>query len=948
MHPSVAEPPRNLAPTAPEVFPRIKRTPYIFITALVVSVIATLALLSAWQERVLSAERSLATTQNLAHLLDRNISGSFDKIDVVLRNVVLQYEAALRTGKVNEAALNDFLAKQESLIPEALSLRIANPKGIVSFGSGLSKTDSISISDRKYFIRQRDDSTAGLAVSEPLFSRINKQWAIALSRRLNTADGSFAGIVYVVFATDTFEKVMSSLSLGDGGAASIRMADLALVHRKPTPEKTIGSKNVSNELLAALASNPEEGHYVATTALDGIERSNTYRRLRDYPILVIVGVATEKHMQAWRANTLLLFSLAAIAIAITVFAAVFMYRLAQEQADELHKRRLAEANAKETTGRLESALYWSNTGTWDLNLADQTVLSSEKHDQILGYDKHLANWSYAKLLEHVEPEDRPLVEQCYGEAVSTRRDSMLECRIRLPNGNQRWILIAGGIKQDGTDNSQQMTGIIRDITSRKNFEKAEEIRLQFFESLAHGAELAQSLGLVADYAEHHYSGMRCNIILVDPVNGSKTPIVTRFQSSSIDQAGAPAPASLIEPIHGSTGAPLGYLMLYRHIVCEQTDAGQEKIHQASHLAAVAIERTRMEAALAASEREFHTLADNLPDCIVRYDTECRRTYINPAMLKLLCSDNEQLIGKKPSESAIKYIQPVSELERRLQQVLISGQPDSMEISVTVENSKLTYNIAFVAERGEQGQIVGALAIARDISELKEKNRQIQESLETLRTLAARRSSAREEERKHIAREIHDELGQMLTALRLDLATMKFLFGKDNPVLGERCLHLIGITDQTIQVVRKIATALRPAVLDMGISAALGWLIAEFRDRTGLTCHLYQDVEDIPIKESQSLAIFRIVQESLTNIARHAYANQVKVALETCGDRFHLSINDDGNGFDPDSVRNKSFGLSGIRERALLIGGDAHFISAPGHGTAIEIGFPIHYDDEITS
>ena len=353
------------------------------------------------------------------------------------------------------------------------------------------------------------------------------------------------------------------------------------------------------------------------------------------------------------------------------------------------------------------------------------------------------------------------------------------------------------------------------------------------------------------------------------------------------------------------------------------------------------ERKLIEASLVSREREFRTLAENMPDFIARYDSQGRKTYLNNALIEMIGDDDAAQLGKTPSDSMPADMPGLAEYVEKLRRTLSTGQPESMDGIVNQgPRTGEVHNLRFVAERAQDGSIIGALVFSRDISELKKNESELEESRDLLRELAARRDTAREEERKRIAREVHDELGQMLSAQRLDIATLKFQFAGENPQLVERCQRLLEITDQTIQVVRNVASALRPAVIDIGIRSALSWQADELQQRTGVVCQLHLD--DLDLNEEQSLAIFRIVQESLTNITRYAAAQHVHISLEERGDNYcHLAIRDDGKGFDTNNMRRKSFGLIGIRERALMLGGEAQIISSPGLGTAIEVKFPYH-------
>lgn len=348
------------------------------------------------------------------------------------------------------------------------------------------------------------------------------------------------------------------------------------------------------------------------------------------------------------------------------------------------------------------------------------------------------------------------------------------------------------------------------------------------------------------------------------------------------------------------------------------------------------ERKAAEEALIVREREFRTLAENLPDCVIRYDRQGRMTYVNTALRKTM-GDIPVPLGSHPSELHAMLPAYAEKLDR----LLADGRPRELEMHLHFgPREGATDNIIFVAERDDKGEIVGALAIGRDISELKEKERLLADSRDQIRQLASRQELAREEERRHIAREIHDELGQQLTALRLNVKVVDMRFGAGQPELHEAIVNLLGKVDRTIDVARNVATALRPATLDMGIVEALDWLVGEFRrNAEGIVCS-YRHPDSVPaLSEERAIVLFRIAQESLTNVARHSAAQSVVVALEKLRGSLVLEVIDDGIGFDPAGVNTRKFGLVGMRERVLAIGGNFMIDSRPGAGTRIKVGIP---------
>jgi signal transduction histidine kinase len=213
--------------------------------------------------------------------------------------------------------------------------------------------------------------------------------------------------------------------------------------------------------------------------------------------------------------------------------------------------------------------------------------------------------------------------------------------------------------------------------------------------------------------------------------------------------------------------------------------------------------------------------------------------------------------------------------------------------------------------------------------------------EQLRDLTSYLQTAREEERAYIAREIHDEFGQSLTALKMDLAWLTKRLPADRPLLAEKASTMSGLIDSTIQTVRRVATQLRPGLLDdLGLTAAIEWQAQELAERTGINCELYLGDEDIVLDRDLATAVFRIFQETLTNVARHAEATEVQVELEEGPDELVLIVRDNGKGITPGQVSDPhSLGLIGMRERARSWDGAVTFQSIPGQGTTVTVRMP---------
>jgi signal transduction histidine kinase len=235
----------------------------------------------------------------------------------------------------------------------------------------------------------------------------------------------------------------------------------------------------------------------------------------------------------------------------------------------------------------------------------------------------------------------------------------------------------------------------------------------------------------------------------------------------------------------------------------------------------------------------------------------------------------------------------------------------------------------------------AIALAQSMTkELRASEANLQMSNASLRRLGAHAEQIKEEERRRIAREIHDDLGQNLLALRIDADMLSSRTGTRHPRLHGRARATVDQIDATIKSVRQIINDLRPNVLDLGLNAAVDWQIAEFRRRTGIECDLAETHQDIQVSDRCATALFRILQESLSNILRHAQATRVHVVLRVEREWIWMSVGDNGVGLPPQGRQKPgSFGLVGIEERINILGGTFDIHSDPGSGTTIRVAVP---------
>lgn len=245
-------------------------------------------------------------------------------------------------------------------------------------------------------------------------------------------------------------------------------------------------------------------------------------------------------------------------------------------------------------------------------------------------------------------------------------------------------------------------------------------------------------------------------------------------------------------------------------------------------------------------------------------------------------------------------------------------------------------------RDGAGRLTGLRWLIRDISERQRAEEELRSSRGQLRALAARLESVREEERTAAAQAVHDELGQGLVALRLSLAALIAQLPVDQPAWRERAREILGQTETMLKAARRIFEGLHSSLLDsLGLAAAIGAQAREFQDRTGIRYEVITGVAELPLDREQATALFRICQESLSNIARHANATHITIRLHEAAGQLLLVIEDDGRGITEQEIASStSLGLLRTRERVLALGGELAIVGRPNGGSTVSVRVPL--------
>nr|WP_298144670.1 sensor histidine kinase [uncultured Pseudomonas sp.] len=352
------------------------------------------------------------------------------------------------------------------------------------------------------------------------------------------------------------------------------------------------------------------------------------------------------------------------------------------------------------------------------------------------------------------------------------------------------------------------------------------------------------------------------------------------------------------------------------------------------------ERRRARAALQESEARFKGIAGSVPGLVFRLE---RAGFEAPVAFAYISEASAELVGYPASElqRADRGLRSLVHADdqasyRRTQDAALASDSDWLwQGRILTRGGELRWaDIKATARPLGEGRVVWD-GIVWDITENKLVELELAESRARLRELSAHLESVREEEKARIAREVHDELGQVLTVLKLETAMCELVCAGQLPELDQRLQVIKRLIAQLFQLVRDVATALRPPILDAGIASAIEWQVRRFEARTQIPC-LVEVPEQVPeLSDSKAIGLFRILQEALTNVMRHAGAHSVQVRLSLEQDELCLWVSDDGKGFVAEQRKpGQSFGLVGMQERVLMLGGRLSIDSRPGEGTTL--------------
>ncbi len=610
------------------------------------------------------------------------------------------------------------------------------------------------------------------------------------------------------------------------------------------------------------------------------------------------------------------------------------------------ERKRGEEALRKSEGEYRDLMEEAPIGLCNIDIKGKVLFVNKRFEEVSGYTREEVVGKNGFKLGMFGEDTINLFAKRIKDRLMGKTPRILEFQFKCKDGRWLWVeLDAKLIKKFGVPIGFQLA--TRDITERRVTREALRESEEKFRAISvsaqHAIIVADNEGNVTYWnkAAENMFGWTSQEILSKELHGFIMP--QRFQEAfrhGFDKFKDTGRGDLI-------GKPFETVGMKRDGTEFPVELSISSVKMGGKWNAIAImrdltERRKMEREIEERKTYLEKMLISEPDAVVTHDAEGRVVEWNPGAEKLFGYKRKEVVGKVLDDliagpNPEEYREATSLSERFLSGGSIDSfgtiryRKDGSPVDVIRSGSGI-----FI-----KNKLIGVVATYKDITERKKVEEELIKSHEQLRSLSAHLQAVREGERTSIAREIHDDLGQTMTALKMDFSLLNRLIPKEEKVLLRKTESMSKLVDVILRDTKRISTELRPGLLDdLGLIAAIEWQAEEFQNRTQIKCELTLGPEDIVLDRECSTAIFRIFQETLTNIARHANATKASINLTEKGGKLTLKVGDNGRGITEEQIYDsKSFGLIGIRERVAFLGGKVKIKGVPDKGTTITVSIP---------
>lgn len=602
----------------------------------------------------------------------------------------------------------------------------------------------------------------------------------------------------------------------------------------------------------------------------------------------------------------------------------------QDVTDRKEKAKLIEINE----ARLIEAQSVANVGSWETDLKTLHVIWSLQTYHIFDLDPATFAPTHTTFLDFVHPQDRAKVDKTFADSFQSNDWCGVEHRIITHSGQIKWVEERWRVFKNDQGESYRAAGTCQDITNRKVAEIEKAILIDNTEE---SFILVDTDLTIVSYNNQFYNlnekylGLKVEKgkPILDYAQPERRELVKGIYKNVL--TGKTEELELNLPLH--EGSSKVFLIKFKP-ARNETD---EVIGVFVTIRDIT-ERKKSEMLIQAEKTFSDSLINSLPGIFYLYDEK--------GVFSRWNKNFEEISGYSAEE--IKHMHPLDFydedekllIKNKIDTVFTHGSDEITAHFYTKDKKKKPYYF-----NGHKILISGnsyLIGVGIDITERIIAEKELLVYTEEIKRLTAHLEQVREDERTRIAREVHDELGQQLTGLKMDASWLSKKIAREQTAIHKKLAEMTSLMDHTIKTIRRISTDLRPGILDdLGLVAALEWQSAEFEKQYGIACIFKSDVHDLHTERQLATTVFRIYQEALTNVARHAQATEVESTFQQTATHLILMVKDDGQGFDDREVKSKgTLGLIGMRERALMVGAELSIESKKDTGTIVKLQIPL--------
>jgi PAS domain S-box-containing protein len=935
-------------------------------------------------------ELASQTTRNLVQVLDESLARSGKTIDVTLRAVVEELEREERDaqgGPSRDEAVLAMLARYKNWLPEAEGIRVFDEYGKARWTSRSGPSAGITVADREFFIALRANPLHGLYVSRPVAGRIVKGWVMPFVRRFNHPDGSFAGVVSAIVPLSTITEALARPQLGSGGSAILRYEDSSLVTRYPPvdgPAGEIGAKAYSEQFRSLMAAGQASATYYASNTSDGLARINSYRRVEGLPFTLVVGMARDEYLKAWRrefVQTALLLTIFLLATSGSAALIGRLYRRQQHNNERLEEsKRDLEAILVDLRDRdrvLGAAEQIGGLGVYSVDLASGASRGTPQLRAIFGVGADesfdLQGW-----IALIHPDDRKRVtEQFMDDLLGKGRVFDCTYRVVRPDGELRWVHGIGGLSRDAAGQAVSVHGAVQDITERTNAEASLQEALDEHEKLVARIPVGvfkQKVGRDGRMDFVYVSPRFCEQLglSVEAVLADARTVLRCIHPDDTADFAARCRSVLNNPgpFAWEGRVLVGGMPRWVSVLSTPTILGNGELLWEGVQSDVT-DRKLAEIALRESEERYRLLLQHSPVGILHFGNDLKVSYCNLQFAQIMHAPHAYMLTLDCSTLKDQCVLPAmrAALEGRF-----GEYAGPYKTSYAGQELNIAMNCAPV--RDEVGGIVGGIAILQDISERVQKDRELTRYRDSLEELVAERTAdleAARAEAERLARVKSEFLANMSHEIRtplngvLGLAHIGFRESKGRDKAQDTFARivssgqlLLGIINDILDFSKIEAGKVRVEVIPVDPGRVIGETLELMEERAEAKGLVLRFLRLSPLPRhclADPLRIGQVLLNLLSNAIKFTEEGSVTLCAGYDNGQLVFQVSDTGIGMSANEIAKvfapfeqadnsitRKFGGTGlgltITHRIVeLMGGTLRAQSEPGQGSMFEVRLP---------